>query len=201
MEHEVALFFRDQFRAARATVLRDSEAYEAVVLVLERLGRLHLPQAKGMGPVKGKLSEVAQRSALSRGIPAMWPDFHLTFDALYELVREARNLAVHEGALARHLSSHSLECALVLEDALMANMTTAKDFMVRSPVTASPWQPLSFVRQIMLMNSFSYLPVQVPEDEGGAWHFISDVNLARALRATLIKPLFLANSCTGVAES
>jgi len=45
----------------------------------------------------------------------------MDFTALYESVRKARNAAVHEGALARHLAVHALEMALVLEDALMTN--------------------------------------------------------------------------------
>lgn len=182
MEAEAAQHFRDQFREARATVLRDSEAYEAIVLVLERLGRFRQPKANGMGRFREELQSIASGSPLARSIPERRPDFHLDFTTLYEAVREARNLAVHEGALARHLSTHALECALVLEDALMSNMTTVGEFMVRSPTTAATWQPLSFVRQIMLMNSFSYLPVQLKVAEGLEWHFVSDVSLARALR-------------------
>ena len=85
-------------------------------------------------------------------------------------------------SLARHLSNHALECALVLEDALMSNMTTAGECMVRGPTSAAPWQPLSFVRQIRLTNSLSYLPVRTEGAHGTAWHLVSDVSLAKALR-------------------
>jgi hypothetical protein len=33
------------------------------------------------------------------------------------------------------------------------------DFVVRNPVCGEPWQPIAFLRQQMLANSFSYLPV------------------------------------------
>ena len=33
------------------------------------------------------------------------------------------------------------------------------DYMVPNPVCASDWQPVGFVRQMMLANSFSYIPV------------------------------------------
>ena len=51
--------------------------------------------------------------------------------------------------------------------------------MVRSPVTAEPWQPLSFVRQLMLTNSFSILPVLMPD----GWRVVTDAQVAAYLRA------------------
>lgn len=62
-------------------------------------------------------------------------------------------------------------------------MTNIRDFMVRSPVIEAPWHPLSYVRQAMLTGSFSFLTVSIPEVDSGAWRLISDVALARALRA------------------
>ena len=38
----------------------------------------------------------------------------------------------------------------------MSELHQVSDFMVRNPVCASMWQPLSFIRQSMLVNSFSY---------------------------------------------
>jgi CBS domain-containing protein len=52
-------------------------------------------------------------------------------------------------------------------------------FMVRDPLTAELWEPLSFVRQKMLTHSFSFLPTRA---ETGEWRLVSDRALARLLR-------------------
>lgn len=198
---EATVYFRDQLREARAEILLDSEAYESIVLVLERIGRFLKPSSNGLAQCRDELDGIASMSPLAYSIPAKEPDFHLGFATLYEAVRESRNFAVHEGALARHLSTHALDCALVLEDALMSNMSTAGQFMVRNPATAAPWQPLSFVRQIMLANSFSYLPVQLNCTHFSGWHLVSDVSLARALRSTSERRSRLAMSLNEAIES
>ena len=101
----------------------------------------------------------ASSSPLAEQIPSLLPEWHAPFASLYDLVREARNDALHVGAFARHLTRHAIELSLVLEDALMAEAVVARDFMVEGPICASAWQPLSSIRSTMLANSFSYLPV------------------------------------------
>ena len=54
------------------------------------------------------------------------------------------------------------------------------DYMVRSPVYATLWQPVSFIRQQMLANSFTYLPFL---NADGKWALVSDYNVARYLRS------------------
>jgi hypothetical protein len=54
--------------------------------------------------------------------------------------------------------------------------------MVRNPVCAFIWQPLSFIRQTILVNSFSYLPVPVENNGNTDWRLISDFRLAQCLR-------------------
>jgi CBS domain-containing protein len=94
-------------------------------------------------------------------------------------VREARNDALHQGAFARHLTSHAIEIALVLEDALRSSeRPLVSDYMVRNPVCAELWQPLGFIRQQMLASSFSFLPVL---NERGEWGLVSDHALATFL--------------------
>lgn len=182
IEREVALFFRDQLRAARAAVLKDSEAYDEVVLVLERLGRYLLRTREiGLSKYERTLTSLATNSPLADAIPSQYRECHLPFATLFDLVRDARNSAVHEGAVARHLSANALEVALILEDALMSNSRTIGDFMVRDPRVALPWQPLSMIRQVMLSHSFSYLPVRTP-DPSGQWRVVADFELARFFR-------------------
>ena len=55
------------------------------------------------------------------------------------------------------------------------------DYMVRNPVCAELWQPISFVRQQMLVSSFSYLSVQ---DNEGKWFLLSDQEVATYLGNT-----------------
>ena len=55
------------------------------------------------------------------------------------------------------------------------------DYMVRDPVCAYLWQPISFIRQQMLAHSFSYLPVYVEVDP--AWKLVSDLLIAKYLRS------------------
>ena len=96
------------------------------------------------------------------------------------LVKDARNSALHEGAKARHLTEHAIRLALVLEEALRRmpdELATVADLMVRSPVIADVWQPMSFARQAMLTNSFSFLPVLI----GATWKLLSDHFVAHYL--------------------
>jgi len=180
LELEAGWYFLDQLRAARAKVLSRAEAFHAVIHVLERLGSYLAPGQEGLNQYAPFLAGIASRSPLCHTVPGAWPGYHLSFCALLRHTRYARNAAVHEGAMARHLTAHTIELALVLEDALMENGDTAADFMVRTPVQAYPWQPLSFIRQTMLVNSFSYLPV-LPKPDGD-WAFISDLAFANYLR-------------------
>ena len=182
MEPEAAIYFRDQFRQARAGALQDAEGFQEILFVLERLG--YYRSGKEVGSLRsyqGTIVEQAKHSPLAADIPTEHPTWHSEFVTIYELVREARNDALHQGAFARHLTDHAIQLALVLEDALMSDVNTAADFMVRDPVSASLWQPISFIRQQMLKNSFTYLPLlrgRVPL----RWALVSDYHVAEYLR-------------------
>jgi hypothetical protein len=66
-------------------------------------------------------------------------------------------------------------------DAKEANgdpVATVGNFMVRSPTLINDWHPISFARQIMLTNSFSFLPIQLD----GKWKLVSDSGVAAYLR-------------------
>ena len=56
--------------------------------------------------------------------------------------------------------------------------------MVRNPVCAELWQPISFIRQQMLANSFSFLPVK---RAAGDWCLISDLDIATYLGPDALK--------------
>jgi hypothetical protein len=182
MEQQVALHFRDQLRTARAATLRDAEAFQEIVFVLERLGGYLSNERGNLGTYLTRIKDVAAHSPMANEVPREFPEFHQQFDVKYDIVREARNAALHEGALARHLTANAVELSLVLEDAIMSELHQVSDFMVRNPVCAFMWQPLSFIRQTMLVNSFSYLPVPVERDGNKDWQLISDFRLGQSLR-------------------
>jgi hypothetical protein len=182
MDREAALHFRDQLRAARSVALRDAEAHQEIVLTLERLGAYLYGKMATLNSYQGVIAKLAERSPMATKVPSSLPDLHSTFTRKYEIFRRGRNATVHQGAFARHLTVNAVELSLVLEEALMHGYDQVGDFMVRNPVCAYLWQPLSFVRQAMLSNSFSYLPVLTGSEEQPVWQVVSDSNLVRYLR-------------------
>lgn len=189
MDRETSIYFRDQFREARAEALRDAEGFQEILFVLERFGAYLKKSIGTLGSYATSVKEFALISPLADPVPANRHLWHIPFAHLYDLVREARNDALHQGAFARHLTNNAVQLALVLEDALMSNQNKAGDYMVREPVCASLWQPVSFIRQTMLVNSFTYLPIF----NSCHWFLISDYCLAKYLRSSrnfrLAKPV------------
>jgi CBS domain-containing protein len=176
-----ATSFASQLRSARLVALEDSEAFGQVLHVVERLGS-YLSLELGAKGEFGNLNKY--KKSLSTLVSVLWAveegdaatNSLTSFERLYDLVKDARNDALHQGAFARHLTRHAIELAIVLEDALSGSMQpVVADFMVRNPVYAEAWQPVSFVRQQMLANSYSYLPVS---DDSGNWQIVSDTAIA-----------------------
>jgi hypothetical protein len=95
---------------------------------------------------------------------------------LFNLVKQARNEAMHQGAAARHLASNAVSLALILEDGLMATGDLVSHFMVEGVTVAELWQTTAMVRHAMLESSFSFLPVWLQDRK--EWAFISDSALA-----------------------
>ena len=184
LNNEQALNFRDQFREARMVALRDAEAFHEMIYALERLGFLLLGEEGSLGKYKPLIEAEAEDTALAVEVPTPHRDWHTPFSEVYDLVRFSRNDALHQGAVARNLTVHATQLALVLEDALTSKARRIGDFMVRNPVCAFPWQPISFVRQQMLANSFSYLPTQWETEQGTWWKLISDFRFAQYLRVS-----------------
>ena len=180
---DAAREFRIQLQQAREGAVKDAEAFDGIIQVVECLGSYCLGRVAPLGKLQPKVEEVAIRSVLA-DLPGL-RNVHTPFSVLYDLVRNARNDAMHQGAYARHLTTHAIELALVLEDALRMieqdkkNSSVVSDYMVRDLVCADLWQPISLVRQRMLTNSFSYLPVQ---DANGKWCLLSDLGVAKYLQ-------------------
>jgi len=195
LDRTTALHFRGELRQAREEAFRDAESFEGIIHIVEQMGSYTLGKIENLWKYLPPLNDVASKSALAVDIPTEYRECHLPFYDLYMIVKNARNDAMHSGAFARHLTTHAVELALILEDALDEEITDPQisDYMVRNPICVALWQPVSFVRQQMLVNSFSYLPVK----EKGIWKLISDKEIAKYLRGIssaerkrrLVKPL------------
>lgn len=172
---ESALTFRNAFREARLKVLANAENYQELLFVLERLGTHLAGRDVGLACAKPYIMELVEHGALE-GKPAASDTGELRASELYDLVRNARNDAMHEGTFARNLAVHLVRLSVILEDALvnMADGRKAKHYMMREPITAEPWEPIAFVRQKMLVHSFSHLPVRI----GRSWKIVSDHGIA-----------------------
>lgn len=183
METKTAHYFRDRLREAREAAQRDAENFDSIVFVLEKLGSF-LEKGKGIGlaAFKNELAKLAKMSPLAE-VEEHHRPFHVPFPQLFDLVREGRNSSMHEGVFARNLTRHAIQISIILEDALAqkAQMNYVSNFMVPNPVCAEPWQPLSFIRQSMLANSFSYLPVRLADRN--CWGLVSDLAIAGYLRS------------------
>lgn len=189
MEPQAAMYFRDELRKGRAAVLRDAENFLGIATTLENLGSYVLRESTDL--VTGRpralelrkaLARVAKSSVMGRELPPELRPYHVSFERALQVFFRARNAAVHEGALARHLTVMAQDIALVLEEALMATATIASELMVRDPVIASSWQPISYVRRTMLLNSFSYLPIWWPKGDEGKWRVLADADLVKYMR-------------------
>ena len=160
-----------QLRDARALILRDAESFYTAATTLEYIGQILSGQIRtGLGSYESELLTLAsstgrhERAEVAR---------------LFKVVRESRNMAVHEGAWARHLNSRLIDLFLILEEAIMAKMTRVEDIMVRSPVAVEPWQMVAHARKTMLANSFSCLPIFSCDK----WQLLCDTSVMRFLRA------------------
>lgn len=182
IDPSVAKHFRAAFRDARAAATRDAEGWMNVVVVLEQLAAHVAPGNRRLADAARAIAEVAEDSCLAERVPAKWRTLHTPFGELFNLVRRGRNSAVHEGAAARRLTTHAIELSLVLEHAMESPSELVCDYMLREPIRALAWQPVSFVRHQMLTNAFSYLPVHLTVDGQLGWWWISDAALARYLR-------------------
>jgi CBS domain-containing protein len=178
-----ARWFADQFRSARLAALADAEAFDQIIHVVERLGSYlskenlgYKNQHGNLGKYSEKLLELVKRHGLAVENRPDFKNLLTPFETLYDLVRESRNDALHQGAFARHLTKHAIELGIILEDVLSSEMSPiVTDFLVLNPVCGEPWQPIAFLRQQMLASSYSYLPVMGTNEQ---WQIVSDVAIA-----------------------
>lgn len=170
--------YRDCLRKARYSALADAEGFEAICFALESLGLRLLGEQATMERYKRRIGDQAQKSPVLTTLTRMYPSRFKPFEALYRLVQTARNDAMHIGAYARHATEAAIELCIGLEEALMTDVEKiVGNVMVTNPITVHPWQPVAHARQLMLMHSFSFLPVRIDE----AWWQLSELGLAKFL--------------------
>lgn len=176
------IYFRDRLRAARYAALADAEGFGSICFAVEALG-VHLSnREEALNKYLALIRPIAERSIILSELPRHFPGLFSTFDVLYRSMQAARNDAMHSGVYARHLTVSAIELCIGLEEAIMQDNGPARtkvcDFMVRGVVSVQPWQPVAHARQMMLMHSFTYLPVKVD----GVWMLVSEVSMAKYLR-------------------
>ena len=184
LDHSPARYWRDQLVAARDVAFRDAEGFQSILFTLEKIGQCLSGETRALGYYKPFIEKLASHSCLAYKIPCSHPGWHTSFGDLYDLVRKARNEAMHQGSYARHLTNHSIKLSLILEDALMTRGSTASQFMVSNPVVAFPWQPVSYLREQMLTHGFSFIPIMISEQDGSVWWLLSECAVAKYLRAS-----------------
>ena len=83
---------------------------------------------------------------------------------------------MHKGFAARDLTSDAVRVATILEDALRVKWETfeAADVMTPNPVVASGWRTFGMVRDAMVENAFSHIPIFW----NGEWRAISERRVA-----------------------
>jgi CBS domain-containing protein len=64
----------------------------------------------------------------------------------------------------------------------MMEKNKIRDFMVHDPMVALSWQPISFVREQMLTNGYSFIPIQLLRKSRSYWGLISEYAIAKYLR-------------------
>lgn len=182
LQWDERLYHRDQLRAGRYAALADAEGFLAICFALEALGLRLLGKKADLGKYEPKLRELSQGSVVLSALTEEHPCRFSKFDPLFDLVRKARNDAMHTGVYARHATTAAIELCIGMEEALMKTQQqsrqTVRDLMVKAPVTVDNWQPIAHVRQLMLTHSFSFLPVF-----HDGWKLISEAALARYMRS------------------
>lgn len=173
-------YYRDLLRSARYIAFEDAEGFGQICFALEELGQRLLGENQDLNTYKSRIGDLAKESAFfDSPLTNSSGNASGTFGGLYEIVRLARNDAMHTGARARRATDAAVELCLGLEDALMASVPDriVGDFMVRNPTTVEDWNLVARARQLMLMHSFSFLPLKL----GTKWVLVSEMSMVKFL--------------------
>lgn len=170
LKKEEAIYFLASFRDARANTLKDSENFKDIIIAIENFGCfLGNNSLNGFSNYKCIIKEFVRKFLC---------DYETEFfETKYEIVRTTRNESIHSGVFARNVSTHSLELLLIIEEALLSFMSrtssTVGSFMINNVIVVQPWHTVKIVRNIMLTNSFTHIPVYHKDD----WYLVSETDI------------------------
>ncbi len=175
------IYFRNLFRNARAKAQKSLENFQDLLFALEKLGMVRLNKEATLGTYKDAICKEIEKSALYQSQEDSY--YYINHKRLFSIITSYRNDALHQGAVARNLTSRTIQLILLIEDAFMDIEDNIGSFMVSDVVIAELWQPVAFIRQKMLENSFSYIPIC----HENKWYFLSDYNIVNYLSFNLNK--------------
>lgn len=159
INEDEAAYYLKVFRQARYAALEDAENFREACFALEEFGcYLNGENTKSLR----KYSTVLRNFVKSKR--------KQEFSILFDLVVEARNEAAHRGVFARNLSGKSVRLSLILEETLSDMAIKVKHLMTEGVIFAEEFSTLAKIREMMLENSFSYIPVKFSE----GYYLISD---------------------------
>jgi hypothetical protein len=150
--------------------LADAEGADAAIFAIEHVGRFVYGDEKPLETIGGALSWwVTRRLGHSRVTQ---------FNKKLDLLRRGRNDRMHKGFAARSLTRDAVAVVMMLEEALMFDWSKyqATDLMTPAPTTAKLWMTFGNVRDVLVENAFS----QVPIFFDGTWAVVSERTVARA---------------------
>jgi len=175
------IYFRDIFREARYKALIDAEDFDSLFHAIETFGAFLSTNLKhnSLSYYKEYIEDFVRESPFYNSLTKEFPAYHSSFSFLYEEVRKFRNGSAHQGVHARNKIRYAIELCLIIESKLNQMDEQVSNYMVRSPLTASDWEPLSHVRKEMLIHSYSYIPIFINDN----WQLISDYGLYKYLKA------------------
>ena len=160
-------------RGARQAWLADAENAEALVFAIEGFGRHLVGAERTLGQVSPALVEfVAGALGHERGND---------LSAKLRVLVHARNDRMHKGFAARNLAKDALRVAVMIEEALLKGWTGVKveHVMTPSPTCAATWHSFGRVRDAIIENAYSFLPILLPE----GWRVVSERKVAVCIQA------------------
>lgn len=188
---EERVHYRDRLRIARYAALADAEGFSEICFAVEALGMRMLKKQAALGDYRSELTALAHSLGVMKTLTDHYPGCFSQFHALYETLNKARNDAMHMGAYARHATYAAIELCIHLEEAVMTGLTVdsqednrpmkVRDYMVKEVVSLEGWHPVAYARKLMLMHSFSFLPVLA----NGQWALVSELAIAKYLQVSL----------------